>query len=55
MAHQDRDEEDLSAPVVSFSIGDSAVFGLGGAERRGPLAPSNCIQAMRWCWVAPRD
>jgi len=34
--HQDRDEEDLSAPVVSFSIGDSAVFRVGGAERRGP-------------------
>ncbi|MGC6475971.1 MAG: alpha-ketoglutarate-dependent dioxygenase AlkB [Parvibaculales bacterium] len=33
--HQDRDEEDLSAPVVSFSIGDSAVFRVGGAQRRG--------------------
>ncbi len=34
--HQDRDELDYSAPVVSVSLGDTAVFRLGGLERRGP-------------------
>ena len=33
--HQDRDEEDLAAPVVSVSLGDSAVFRIGGTSRRG--------------------
>jgi alkylated DNA repair protein (DNA oxidative demethylase) len=37
--HQDRDEEDLAAPVVSVSLGDEAVFRVGGtAARRGPAA-----------------
>ena len=30
--HQDRDEADLSAPVLSVSLGDTAVFRIGGAE-----------------------
>jgi DNA oxidative demethylase len=34
--HQDRDEEDLSAPVVSLSLGDAAVFRIGGVNRGGP-------------------
>ncbi|MFO1150760.1 MAG: alpha-ketoglutarate-dependent dioxygenase AlkB [Alsobacter sp.] len=34
--HQDRDEEDLAAPVLSVSLGDTAVFRIGGAERGGP-------------------
>ena len=34
--HQDRDEEALDAPVVSLSLGDSAVFRIGGLERRDP-------------------
>lgn len=33
--HQDKDEEDFSAPVVSISLGDTAVFRIGGAERGG--------------------
>ncbi len=33
--HQDRDEADLDAPVVSVSLGDTARFRLGGTERRG--------------------
>lgn len=32
--HQDRDEEDLTAPVLSVSLGDDAVFRLGGRSRR---------------------
>ena len=31
--HQDRDEEDLSAPVVSLSLGSSCVFRFGGTTR----------------------
>ena len=30
--HQDRDEADLSAPVLSVSLGDTAVFRIGAAE-----------------------
>ncbi len=34
--HQDRDEEDFGAPVVSVSLGDTGVFRLGGTDRRDP-------------------
>ena len=34
--HQDRDEEDLAAPVVSLSLGDSCVFRVGGTRRSDP-------------------
>jgi DNA oxidative demethylase len=34
--HQDRDEEDLAAPVVSVSLGDTAVFRVGGPARGDP-------------------
>ncbi len=34
--HQDRDEEDMAAPVVSVSLGDTALFRIGGKERKGP-------------------
>ena len=33
--HRDEDEEDFSAPVVSVSLGDTAIFRIGGLERRG--------------------
>jgi DNA oxidative demethylase len=33
--HQDCDEEDFAAPVVSISLGDTAVFRIGGTERGG--------------------
>ncbi len=33
--HQDRDELDFDAPVVSISLGDTAVFRIGGTERGG--------------------
>jgi alkylated DNA repair protein (DNA oxidative demethylase) len=32
--HQDRDEEALDAPVVSVSLGDTAIFRIGGMSRR---------------------
>ena len=33
--HRDSDEETFAAPVVSLSLGDSAIFRIGGSERRG--------------------
>lgn len=35
-SHQDRDEADLAAPVLSVSLGDDAVFHVGGRERADP-------------------
>lgn len=32
--HQDRDEEDFDAPVLSLSLGDTALFRIGGTSRR---------------------
>lgn len=34
--HQDRDEEDVGAPVVSLSLGDTGLFRVGGLERTAP-------------------
>lgn len=34
--HQDRDEEQFGAPVVSLSLGDTAVFRIGGTARSDP-------------------
>ena len=30
--HQDRDEEDLTAPVLSISLGDAAIFRIGASD-----------------------
>lgn len=35
--HQDRDEHDFGAPVLSISLGDSARFALGGMNRDDPV------------------
>ena len=34
--HQDRDEADMAAPVVSLSLGDSCLFRIGGERRTDP-------------------
>jgi len=34
--HRDEDEEDFSAPVVSVSLGDTALFRIGGLKRKDP-------------------
>jgi alkylated DNA repair protein (DNA oxidative demethylase) len=34
--HQDRDESDFAAPVVSLSLGDSCLFRVGGLRRGDP-------------------
>ena len=34
--HQDKDEEEFDAPVVSLSLGDTALFRYGGLDRKDP-------------------
>jgi len=34
--HQDRDEQEFAAPVLSLSLGDTAVFRIGGVVRSDP-------------------
>jgi alkylated DNA repair protein (DNA oxidative demethylase) len=34
--HQDRDEAATNAPVLSVSLGDDALFRIGGSTRKGP-------------------
>ncbi len=34
--HRDQDEEARDAPILSISLGDAAVFRLGGPERKSP-------------------
>jgi DNA oxidative demethylase len=34
--HQDRDEQNFAAPVLSLSLGDSCLFRVGGTERNAP-------------------
>ena len=39
--HQDKDEQDFSAPVVSLSLGDTGLFRVGGLKRS---APTNAVR-----------
>jgi alkylated DNA repair protein (DNA oxidative demethylase) len=34
--HQDKDEEDFAAPVLSVSLGDTGLFRVGGTSRKDP-------------------
>jgi alkylated DNA repair protein (DNA oxidative demethylase) len=34
--HQDKDEQDFAAPVVSLSLGDTGLFRVGGLKRNAP-------------------
>jgi alkylated DNA repair protein (DNA oxidative demethylase) len=34
--HQDKDEEDFAAPVLSVSLGDTGLFRVGGSSRKDP-------------------
>ncbi len=34
--HRDEDEEEILAPVFSLSLGDTAIFRVGGLTRKGP-------------------
>ena len=51
--HQDRDEADLSAPIVSFSLGRSATFLWGGARRNDPVARIILQQGDAIVWGGP--
>lgn len=44
--HQDRDEADLSQPVLSISLGDDGLFRVGGTVRSAPT---------RSCWLHSGD
>jgi len=44
--HQDRDESDFTQPVVSISLGDEALFRVGGTERGGKTES---------CWLRSGD
>ncbi len=51
--HQDRDESDFSAPVVSVSLGDDCLFRVGGTKRDRPDAiVSPAPAAMSSCSAA---
>ena len=50
-AHQDRDEADFSCPVLSVSLGDTAVFRIGGLNRRD-LAQSLRLASGDVCLLA---
>ncbi len=53
--HQDRDEADLAAPVLSVSLGDTALFRLGGTRRGGPTRSLRAAPAATWwCWAGRR-
>ena len=45
--HQDRDEADFSAPVISISLGDSCLFRVGGLSAATPRARSASVPATR--------
>ena len=34
--HQDKDDEDFAAPVLSVSLGDTCIFRFGGTKRKDP-------------------
>ncbi len=36
--HQDKDEQDLDAPVLSVSLGNSCLFRIGGTQRSSPTS-----------------
>ena len=50
--HQDRDELEFDAPVISISLGDSCLFRVGGRKRRDPtrsvrLSSGDVLRARR--------
>ncbi len=36
--HRDNDEEEHEAPIISISLGDTALFRFGGPQRKGPTS-----------------
>jgi alkylated DNA repair protein (DNA oxidative demethylase) len=51
--HQDRDERDLSAPIVSVSLGLPAVFLWGGLKRNDPTRRIPLVHGDVLVWGGP--
>lgn len=51
--HQDRDELDLTAPIVSFSLGLPATFLFGGSNRRDPVRKYRLEHGDAVVWGGP--
>jgi alkylated DNA repair protein (DNA oxidative demethylase) len=51
--HQDKDERDFSAPIVSVSLGLPAVFLLGGLRRADPVARIQLAHGDALVWGGP--
>ena len=45
--HQDRDEKDVEAPVIGISLGDDALFRIGGTLKDGTWARAGKTQSVR--------
>ena len=52
--HQDSDEKDFAAPVVSLSLGDTGLSRVGGLNRSGPTWRCGLPRAMPWCSAVRR-
>lgn len=51
--HQDLDERDTEAPIVSVSLGIAAVFRFGGATRKGATRPYRLVHGDVAVWGGP--
>ena len=51
--HQDKDEQDMEAPIVSVSLGLPATFLFGGAERRDQVQRINIEHGDVLVWGGP--
>jgi alkylated DNA repair protein (DNA oxidative demethylase) len=51
--HQDRDEQDLTAPIVSVSLGLPAVFLFGGLKRKDPTRRLPLVHGDGVVWGGP--
>jgi DNA oxidative demethylase len=46
--HRDADEGDFAWPVLSISLGDPALFRMGGTARSDPTPRASCSKAAMW-------
>lgn len=51
--HQDKDERDLRAPIVSVSLGLAAVFQFGGLQRNAPTQRLRLVHGDVLVWGGP--
>ncbi len=51
--HQDKDEKDLRAPIVSVSLGLPAVFAFGGLQRSGMVRRYRLVHGDMAVWGGP--